>query len=421
MSASRVAATSKKAAAAAAAAALDGLEDGPRRLMRLAVNQAAEARGLTAPWDPGLPAGREAQAAEAIRMLAPAGPAVWGAAELGSLYETVLAAEVRKQQGIWFTPEPVAESVTRMAIPASRCGCRNPACGLQVMALDPACGAGVFLIAAARRVAAVYAALMSGQDDPPEAAIRFALPVVMESCVFGADTDPVAVELARSACWLEIGGTRPITWLDDNIVAGDTLAGALPKPLADRLDGPQPLIVVGNPPYRDKARGAAPWIEARRRDGELIPRPSLDEFRCPGNTQYVLSSLYVYFWRWALWQVFEARQAPGAAAFITPSAYLVSDAFGNMRAHMRRCADQGWIVNLSPEGHQPKVSSRIFPGVQQRLCIGVMARGAAPDPQTSAHIRYAEVSGGRDQKIARLQALASTVSPSFPALPEDQA
>jgi hypothetical protein len=370
--------------AAAAAAALNGLRDGPRRLMRLAVSIAAQARGLQPPWDPGLPVGREADAAAALRALAPADPRGWDASCLGGIYEAVIAADVRKQLGTWFTPPAAAEAVTRFALPDDReCSCRNPARARQVMALDPACGAGIFLIAAARRIAAACAAAMSGQEDPPEAAIQLALPAVMQSCVFGIDIDPVAVELARAACWLEIGGARPIGWLDDNIVVGDTLAGALPGPLADRLGGPQPLVVVGNPPYRNKAGGAAPWIEGRRDRGEdPAARPSLDEFRGSGRpaAQYVLASLYVYFWRWALWRVFETRPAAGAVGFITPSSYLSSPAFGAVRAHMRRCADDIWIVDLSPEGHQAKVSTRIFPGVQQPLCIGVLTRGAMPRP-----------------------------------------
>ncbi len=381
---------SSKRALQAALAELDDLEDGPRHLMRLAVGRAAEARGLAAPWDPGLPARSTERLSGIISLTAPPDPAAWGAAELGGIYQAVTAAEARKRQGIWFTPPVVAESMTRLAIPAGRCDCSNPACGLQVAVLDPACGAGIFIVAAARQIAQVYAALVSGQPDPPAEAVRFALPVVMEQCVFGVDIDPVAVEIARAACWLETGGTRPINWMDDNIITGDTLAGVLPKPLRDRLDGPQPLVIIGNPPYRDKARGAAPWIEARRQDGgeELLPRPSLDEFRLPGNgrREYVLSSLYVYFWRWALWQAMETRQAPGTVAFITPSAYLTSDAFAGMRAHMRRWADEGWIIDLSPEGHQAPVGTRIFRDVQAPVCICILTQTTDParDPQAAA-------------------------------------
>jgi hypothetical protein len=363
----------------AAAAALQEIEDGPRKAVRLAACLAARARGLDDLWDPCLHGTELAAAEAAIAVLAPPDPACWGAAELGALYEAAVSKETRNRQGTWFTPGPVAEWMIREAVPAGRCDCGNPQCGLQVMVLDPACGAGIFLVAAARRVARVYAALMTGSADPPPAAVRFALPVAMEECVFGVDADPGAVDAARAACWLEAGGTRPATWMDDNIITGDTLAGDLPKPLASRLDGPQPLIIAGNPPYRDNAKGAAPWIEARRRPGETAPRPSLDEFRLPGNgrVEGKLSSLYVYFWRWALWQALETRAAPGTVALITPKSYLDGAGYAGMQAHLRRVASEGWIVDLSPEGHQAKVSTRIFPGVQQPVCIGIYTNAAS--------------------------------------------
>jgi len=366
---------------AAAVAALQEVEDGPRKAVRLAACLAARARGMDDPWDPCLSGAELAAAQAAIAALALPGPAGWGAAELGGLYEACVTKDVRERQGTWFTPAPVAECMIRMAIPGDgRCDCGNPRCGLQAMVLDPACGAGIFLIAAARRVARVYAALLSGSEEPAPGAVRFALPVAMEECVFGVDADPGAVDAARAACWLEAGGCRPATFMDDNIIIGDTLAGELPKPMAGRLAGPQPLIIAGNPPYRDKAKGAAPWIEERRPPGEAIPRPSLDEFRRPGKGRLEgkLSSLYVYFWRWALWQAFEARPAPGTVAFITPKSYLAGESFGGMRTHMRRVADEGWIVDLSPEGHQAPVATRIFPGVQQPLCVSIFTRPARP-------------------------------------------
>lgn len=64
--------------------------------------------------------------------------------------------------------------------------------------------------------------------------------------------------------------------------------------------------------------------------------------------------------------------------------------------------------DLSPEGHQPKASTRIFPGVQQPICIGVLARDGKPDPATPASIRYAQVNGDRARKLAGLRALATS-------------
>lgn len=341
-----------------------------RAVARMVVNRIAEARGLPTPWPEA--------SATLPAWLVGEDLAGWGVAELGEMRERLLPAEDRTTAGVWYTPLEVAEFMARFTLEGQMCECGQPGCALRVLVLDPACGAGVFLIAAARQIATVYARLATGADDPPAWAVRAALPFAMEQCVFGVDTDPVAVDLAKAALWLEIGGTRPITWMDDNIIVGDPLAGDCPKALEDRIADPDPLVIIGNPPYRDKAKGAAPWIEARRQAGaeELVPRPSLDEFRTEGNGRIEgkLSNLWTYFWRWAAWKAFESRDAPGWVALITPSAWLAAESFAGMREHLRRVANEGWVIDLSPEGHQPPVKTRIFPGVQTPVCIGIFAK-----------------------------------------------
>ncbi len=170
---------------------------------------------------------------------------------------------------------------------------------------------------------------------------------------------------------------------------------------------------MGNPPYRDKAKGAVPWIEARRprRSAERAPdelwRPSLDEFRAPGQGrfEYALSNLYLYFWRWALWRAFETRLNAGVIAFLTPSAWLKGDAFAGMRTRMRQAADRGFIIDLTPEGKAPPGPTRIFPGVTLPLCAAIFTRHAGPDPHNCAHVRIATVQGAREQKFRRVAEL----------------
>jgi hypothetical protein len=335
---------------------------------RTVVNRIAAARGLQPPWpdsDAVLPdwlAGQDLSG--------------WGVAELGDLRERLATDDERKAGGIWYTPPALADDLTRFSLQIDSCaaGCVLPGCAMGVLVLDPSCGAGVVLLSAAREIARRYAALVTGAQDPPAWMVRTVLPYVMSVCVFGIDIDPVAVDLARAVCWLEIDGTRPIGFLDDNIACGDPLAGELPKGLEQRLSGPDPLLIVGNPPYGEHAKGQAPWIEARRGGGEeLFPRPSMDEFRVAGNGRFEhkLSNLWTFFWRWASWRALESREAPGTVAFITPSAYLGSKAHAGMRAHMRRVASEGWLIDLSPEGKQAPVKTRLFPTVQTPLMIGL--------------------------------------------------
>lgn len=165
------------------------------------------------------------------------------------------------------------------------------------------------------------------------------------------------------------------------------------------------MVVIGNPPYRERAKGEGKWVEEHSRDLRRVP--SLDAFRAigKGKYEYVLSNLYVYFWRWATWKVFDAHpdHPAGVVAFITTSGYTIGPGFAGMREYLRRTADEGWIINLSPEPHQPAVNTRVFPGVQHRLCIGVFVRYGEPRLGTPADIHHLTVSGLQDEKFIRLE------------------
>lgn len=114
---------------------------------------------------------------------------------------------------------------------------------------------------------------------------------------------------------------------------------------------------------------------------------------------------YVYFWRWATWKVFETHPGDrGVVAFVTVAGFLNGPGFAQMRAHLRRWSDEIWVIDCSPEGHQPEVATRIFQGVQQPVCITIAMRDGSTgtDP---APVNYTSVAGRRDAKFAALAAL----------------
>ncbi|GGP80505.1 N-6 DNA methylase [Streptomyces melanogenes] len=383
---------------------------GHRQIMRLAVNAVAAARQLPQPWPVDLP---HDAAQHITKLLADLnGLPHWGGHELGSLREQLLASAERGQAGAWYTPPDAAQPLTRAALSeiTDLHLDDDPADVLAVSVLDPACGGAVFLIEAARLLARAYVSLLYRTQTPAPLTVQAVMADVMRSSIYGIDTDPVAIDLAKSACWLECGGYPPITWLDDNIICGNALTGDLPPALTGRITTSTPLAIVGNPPYKDKAKGAAPWIEARRpgprqaRTPDELWRPSLDEFRTPGQgrLEYALSNLYVYFWRWALWRAFETRLHGATVAFLTPSAWLTSRTFATMRAVMRKAADRGLIVDLTPEGNQPPGPTRIFPGVARPLCMALFTRYAGPRPDVPAAVHCATVHGTSQEKCQQL-------------------
>jgi hypothetical protein len=99
---------------------------------------------------------------------------------------------------------------------------------LELNIVDPACGSGHFLLAAARQLAAEIARLDAGLDTPGEALRQHALREIVQHCIYGVDKNPLAVELCKTALWIEtVEPGKPLSFLDAHIRSGDSLVGIL--------------------------------------------------------------------------------------------------------------------------------------------------------------------------------------------------
>lgn len=208
-----------RAAASVVAGLLDRVGDS-RTVMRQLVNAVAAARGLTPPWDVPPATG-----------LGPLGnPAGWGVAELGEMRLALASARQRDAHGMVYTPPEVVGFQVRAAMRLARLDrlAGEPGALRHITIVDPACGPGIYIIHVARYLARWYAAQLAGAE-PADWMIRMVLPQVMTECLYGIDLDEVAVDLARSVCWLEARGGAPITFMDDNIRVADTFAEDLPR------------------------------------------------------------------------------------------------------------------------------------------------------------------------------------------------
>ena len=344
------------------------------------------------------------------------------------LYENFLEEydpELRKETGSYYTPIEVVDAMVRLTDDVLRTrlqtGSPNPRgfADEDVTVVDPAMGTGTYLLSIVRRVARVV------EDAEGSGAVPASLRSLAKRIIgFEIQTGPYAVaELRAAESFREIAGKLPkggmrlyVANTLDNPYVEQTQLGAGYEPIArsrreaNAVKREEPIVVViGNPPYRDQAGGLGGWIESGD-PGANQPAP-LDAFRSRsrenGINEYVLSNLYVYFWRWATWKVYDAHpnSPAGIVAFITPAGYLTGPGFRGMREYLRRTADEGWIIDLTPEGHQPLVPTRVFPGVQQPLAIAIFVRKGKPDTETPATIRYLAVRGDRDAKFARLAEL----------------
>ncbi|XZQ29221.1 Eco57I restriction-modification methylase domain-containing protein [Rhodobacter capsulatus] len=172
--------------------------------------------------------------------------------ELGSVYESLLelqpqlgddgktllfaseAAEQkgnqRKTTGSYYTPDSLVQALLDSALDPvldqTEAQADDPAKALlKLSVIDPACGSGHFLLAAARRIATRLARIRA-EGTPSLADFRHALREVARSCLHGVDRNPMAVELTKVALWIEtVDPGLPLGFFDAQIRCGDALLG----------------------------------------------------------------------------------------------------------------------------------------------------------------------------------------------------
>ncbi len=147
---------------------------------------------------------------------------------LAETYEKLLTSRTRKTVGAFYTPIDVAKKLTEVVV------CQGPV-------VDPACGGGIFLLSAAKQLAALG-------GDPKE---------IARNQIFGADTDEWAVAVCRweLAHWAGV---------DPKEVRGIVVA----DPLIEKpSDWPQLFgSVVGNPPFLSQLHTTTVRTLERRND-----------------------------------------------------------------------------------------------------------------------------------------------------------
>lgn len=335
------------------------------------------------------------------------------------LYESFLEVyddELRQRSGSYYTPREVVEEMVRLTddVLRTRLGKEEGFADQTVFTVDPAMGTGTYLHAIIERVAQ-RATERYGPGMAPQAISDLAARLVG----FELQMGPSAVaELRTSDLLKKYGATLPegganlyvTDTLDNPYVKEEAIAstyGAISesRDRANKVKAHVPVnAVIGNPPYGGKAEGRGGWVE---HGAEGKGRPLLDDFRFKGNGrhEHLLKNLYVYFWRWAAWKVFDAhpQDQHGVVCFITPNAFISGPGGRGMRAYLRATCDEGWIINVSPEEHRADVPTRIFPDVAQPLAICIFLRRADADHTQPAVIRYREVHGRQTEKYQQLK------------------
>jgi hypothetical protein len=335
------------------------------------------------------------------------------------LYESFLEVydeELRQKSGSYYTPREVVEEMVRLTEDALRIRLDRPEgyASRDVRIVDPAMGTGTYLHAIIEHVAN-WANVHKGPGAPPDEIGNLAERLIG----FELQMGPFAVAELRTSDLLKRHDAVPpregmnlyvTDTLDNPYVAEEFLASTYAvisesRKRANKVKAKVPVtVVIGNPPYDDKAKGRGGWIES---GAEGKGAPPIKTFKWPLNGRYehILKNLYIYFWRWATWKVFDAHEdaQDGVICFITPSGFATGPGGRGMRNYLRHTCEEGWIIDLSPEGHRPDIATRIFPGVAQPLAICIFVRRADTNPNQVARIHYRAISGKRDVKYRKLK------------------
>ena len=342
------------------------------------------------------------------------------------LYENFLELydpALRQKSGSYYTPREVVDQMVRLTEEAlmTRLGKPDGFADPTVLTVDPAMGTGTYLHTIIERVAE-RARVSDGPGSVPGAITAIAERLVG----FEIQMGPYAVaELRTTDLVRDTGAKLPpqgmrlfVTDTLDDPHAAETQLGSGLKLIAEARHKANEVkadtkvtVVIGNPPYRERAEGMGGWVESGT--AQTISRAPLDAFRFADNGQaeYVLKNLYVYFWRWATWKVFDANRDAtdgdaGVVCFITTAGYLRGPGFKGMRKYLRESCTDGWIIELSPEGQSPDVATRVFPGVRQPLAIGLFVRRHETPTDVPAEIHHTSVDGRRSDKYAALAGIS---------------
>jgi hypothetical protein len=355
-------------------------------------------------------------------------------------YEAFLAAydpQLRDAYGVYYTPQAVIsaqvtllEELLRHRL-SQHYGFASPG----VTVLDPAVGTGSYPLKIVETAATV-----AHRDLGPDAVAGTLTELARNLYAFEVLVGPYAVAHLRLAELLTdykaiLAEDGVQVYLTDTLTsphAEPTQLTRLLEPLVEEQkralavkDKAEIVVCVGNPPYeRRSATGTlgeqhGGWIV--HGDPEAATPPLFHTFLEPATKQTIFSHIaslyneYVFFWRWALWKVFESpnldgtpSSAPGIVSFISAASYLGGPGFVGMREHMRRLSDEIWIIDLGGEGRGARREENVFAIQDTRghchraPSWRIQHNHARPCPLRSRHGHAGtQTTGSREHQVSR--------------------
>lgn len=267
---------------------------------------------------------------------------------ISSIYEQLLESSQR-QDAAYYTPRGVVDLVLDELIPWEATG--------EPIVLDPACGSGIFLTEAFRRLA--YRATSSGQQPSFDG-----LSSLLSKSIFGVDMNPAAVGVAAFGLYLALleRVDSPTVWrtarlpnlVSKNLVVSDFFDD---HPVASRRFD----LIVGNPPWQ---RSLTP--KAR----EFLRRRDL---RVP-NQQSALAFL---------WRAAELLKNDGDIGLVLPAKGLLhnrSQPAVDMRRRVFAELEVDTVIDLSA------LRREVFGSATNPACVMIAKSGRGGQEQPLVHV-----------------------------------
>jgi predicted helicase len=259
----------------------------------------------------------------------------------------------RKRRGMYYTPGPVVDWIIR------RIDEVLPPGPLKIV--DPACGGGVFLLAAAD-----LAKRRPG------------------STLVGYDVSEAAVAITREL--LAASGIAHQVQQLNPLLVGNELQADLLKVGSSSTTVPT-LVILGNPPYANYGRlNRGPWIDALLADY----RHGIQERKLN------LTDDFIKFLRWG--QHWIDRAGSGVLTMITSRTYLTGITHRGMRRSLLESFDQIDIVDL--HGDEQSGDENVFP-IRRGVAIGVFHRSGIRK-NSDSRLSYTSLHGSRADKLVAL-------------------
>ena len=284
--------------------------------------------------------------------------------ELGQYYESILDKEVRKEGGVYYTPQYIVDYIVENTVGKFLEG-KTPKEAETIKIVDPACGAGIFLLGA-------YQFLLDWHEKHFGKLTLAKRRKILTDNIFGVDIDPLAVEITKYCLSMMCSEGKDFSMgLDGNICCGNSLVDT---DFYDMYpDGDEKMIIK---PFHwkrafldafkqggfDIVMGNPPWEVTLGKDNKEKTHTILERFNfyCKSKYQSVQGEINLY-------KIFAERdinliKEDGRVGLIMPTSLLNDQSNTKLRQFI--ASNFTYI-----EANQFPERARVFKQITQDVCI----------------------------------------------------